>query len=202
VLLLLGGKVPFRLRLEVVAGKAPAEDWNAFLDRLFDHFDRDGDGNLSRAEVRRVMPLPLPGGKELLLDFDRLDADRDGKVTRAELKAFCRAGGFTPVVLTVSGPTADDDRLARLFMSRLDANGDGKLSLDELRRARRALSRYDLNEDETLELAELLSAAPASPRARPARLKEGSAGAKDALLRIDLGPSRGRACGAPEERLG
>src|SRR5437867_1524176 len=73
VLLLPGKKRPFRLGLEVTNGKSSSADWEAFLDRLFDHFDRDGDGSLSRAEAGRLMPLPLPGGKELAIDFDKLD---------------------------------------------------------------------------------------------------------------------------------
>lgn len=186
VLLFPGEGVPFRLRLEM-AGPAPAKDWDEFLDRLFDHFDRDGDGALSRAEAARIVPLPIPGDRELLIDFGRLDADRDGKGSRSELKAFCRGQGFAPVVLTVSGPGADDDRLARLFLTRLDANGDGKLSAGELRRAPRALRKYDLNEDETLDLAELLATAPAGREPGPARLKADSAGEADAMLRIDLG---------------
>src|SRR5262249_8356342 len=65
VLALPGENGPFRLRLDVVIdGKPPTAAWDAFLDRLFDFFDRDGDGWLSRDEVSRMVPLPLPGGKE------------------------------------------------------------------------------------------------------------------------------------------
>src|SRR5262249_50375266 len=110
-----GEKEPVRLRLEIVSDGKPLDgEWEEFLDRLFDHFDRDGDGSLSRAEATRIMPLPLPGGKELVIDFDRLDADQNGKASRAELKAFCRAGGFTPVVLVVTLPTAEDAALESL----------------------------------------------------------------------------------------
>jgi len=185
---LAGGKEPVRLRLEVVRDGKPLDGaWEAFLDRLFDHFDRDGDGSLSKAEAGRVVPLPLPDGKELVIDFDKLDADRDGKASRAELRAFCRAGGFTPVVVVVAPPTAEDAALASLFFGALDADRDGKLTAAELKRAPRALRKYDLNEDESLDLAELLSAVP--PRSQPdaARVKAVAGGDKDAVLRIDLG---------------
>ena len=105
------------------------------------------------------MPLPLPGGKTLTIDFDRLDADRDGKGSKAELKAYCLRHGFTPVVVVCRGRRYEDNRLEALFLKCLDADGDGKLTAAELR-APAALRRYDLDEDETLTLAELWSAAP------------------------------------------
>jgi Ca2+-binding EF-hand superfamily protein len=75
-------------------------------------------------------------------------------------------------------------------MHRLDANGDGKLSADELRCAQRVLRKYDLNEDESLDLAELLSGAP-DRKPGPPSLKAGRVGEKDAVLRIDLGAKPG-----------
>ncbi len=109
VLLLPGGQAPFRLKLEVLLdGASPSVLWNDFLDRLFVFFDRDGDGSLNQAEVSRMFPLPLPGGKDLLLPFARLDADGNGKVSRAELKAFCRSNGFGPILVVLEPTSADD----------------------------------------------------------------------------------------------
>jgi hypothetical protein len=185
-LLLPGQSGALRLRVEVTDGRPVGADWEAFLRCLFDHFDRDGDGWLSRAEAGRIMPLPLVGGNELVIDFDGLDADRNGKGSRVELQAFCRGHGFTPLVLVVSPPTADDARLGHLFLRRLDANHDGRLSAVELRGAHRVLRKYDLNEDEALDLAELLSAC-ADHKAAPACLKAEAPGESDAVLRLDLG---------------
>jgi Ca2+-binding EF-hand superfamily protein len=207
VLLLPGEKEAFRLRVEVNGDRPPSADWEAFLDRLFDHFDRDGDGWLTRAEASCIMPLPLPSplqrGMELTIDFDKADADRNGKVSRAELKAYCRAQGFTPVVLVLAPPTAADATLAHLFLSRLDANGDGKLSAGELHRAPTALRKYDFNEDETLDLGELLP--PSGDRKPgPSNLKVGGGTEKDAVLRIDLGAKTGaslRAKGSQESQF-
>src|SRR5262249_8903989 len=128
VLVLPGGPEPSRLRLEVlVGGPSPPTARGGFLDRPLHWFGPGGDGALNAAEAGRLMPLPLPGGKVLPLDFARLDADGNGKVSREELKTFCRTNGFTPVVTVVDGPSADDLRLADLFQRRLDADGDGKV---------------------------------------------------------------------------
>jgi Ca2+-binding EF-hand superfamily protein len=189
-LLLPGTKEHFRLRLEMtVDGHATAGAWETFLDRLFDWFDRDGDGSLSRDEAERIFPLPLPGGKELSVASAKLDPAGGGKVSRPQWKAFCRANGFHPVVAEVEPPSPADLILADLFLRRLDANGDGKLTRPELRQAPELLRKYDLNEDELLEPSELL--APAAPGARPGavRVRLGKEGdGRDAVLRLDVGP--------------
>jgi Ca2+-binding EF-hand superfamily protein len=189
VLLLPAAGAPCRLGLDVVMdGQSPSAAWESFLDLLFDYFDRDGDGSLSRAEVGRMFPLPLPGRKELALDFARLDADGDGKVTRAELKAFCRTQGFGPVVVVMEPPSADDLRLADLLFRRLDADGDGRLTREELRRAPELLRKLDLNEDEFLDRSELLSVA--GPEAAPDKSsvqQDRAAADADVVLRVDRG---------------
>jgi Ca2+-binding EF-hand superfamily protein len=192
VLMLPGANEPVRLRPDVsVDGQPPTAAWEAFLDRLFDWFDRDGDGSLSRAEADRIFPLPLPGGKELTIDFARIDAGGNGKLGRAGLKAFCRENGFTPVVAVVEPPSADDLRLADLFLRRLDADGDGKLTRAELQRAPESLRKYDLNEDEFLDLAELLASAAPGPRPGEAQVKLGEGGDdRNAVLRLDVGTRR------------
>jgi Ca2+-binding EF-hand superfamily protein len=189
VLLLPCAKGPVRLRVDVVIdGQPPAAAWDAFLDRLFDYFDRDGDGFLSRDEAGRMVPLPLPGRRELTIDFARLDADGDGKASRAEWKGYCRGNGCGPVVVVVEPSSADDLRLGELFFRRLDADGDGKLTRAELRRAPRALHKFDLNDDEFLDLAELLAFAPSAPPPPEAGVKLAGAGEEaEAVLRLDVG---------------
>lgn len=189
ILLLPGAKKPSRLRLDVVVdGQPPTAAWEAFLDRLFDYFDRDGDGLLSRDEASRMVPLPIPGRNELTVDFAKLDADGNGKASRAELKSFCRTNGFAPVVVVVEPPSAADLRLAELLFRWLDANSDSKLTQVELRRAPLLFRKFDLNEDEFLDRAELLASTSSDPRPGKSQLRLGEVrGHADVVLRLHLG---------------
>jgi Ca2+-binding EF-hand superfamily protein len=139
-----------RLQLELtVNGKAPEVAWAAFLDKLFDHFDRDADGILSAAESARVFPLPLAGGRVAKLD---------GQHDRTAFKSFYRDAGFTPVVALVEPAPADTLALGAALFRALDRDRNGKLSVAELRDAPALLRRLDEDEDEVLGAAELLAA--------------------------------------------
>jgi Ca2+-binding EF-hand superfamily protein len=185
LLVLPGAPSPVRLRLDVaVDGQPPAAAWQAFLDRLFDWFDQDGDGFLSRAEVGRMFPLPLLRGQKLIINFARLDTDGSGNVTRSRLRSYCRENGFGPVVAFVEPPSRDDVHLADLFAERLGS----PLNRAALRQAPELLRKYDLNEDEALEPAELLASAGPARLPDGPRVKLGPAnGEADARLRLDLG---------------
>jgi Ca2+-binding EF-hand superfamily protein len=191
--LLRGVERDYRLGLDVTTdGQSPSTAWEAFLDRLFDWFDRNGDGSLGRAEVSRIFPLPLPERNELTIDFDKLDANGDGKATRAELKTYCRDRGFGPVVLTVESPSAEDVRLAGLFRRCLTAIGDEKLTGVKLKRAPDMLRRCDLNEDGFLQQSELLSSAPAGSKPGGPQVKLGGIGeTPDAVLQMNIGGKSG-----------
>src|SRR5262249_41367181 len=153
------------LRLEVTAdGKPPDAAWAAFLDRMFDHFDRDGDGFLSPAEAGPVVPLPLAHGRGGTNDFKKPDPARGGKGAPAEFREFYRAAGFTPVVVVVRPAPAEVLALGDALFRHLDRDGDGKLTAAELRQAPALLRRLDEDEDEVLTAAELLGPSlPAGP---------------------------------------
>lgn len=187
-LLFPAGDTPARLRVEPL-GPSPEVAWAAFLDKLFAHFDRDGDGFLSEAEAKRVFPLPLPEGREVAPDFAALDADRAGKVTPAQFRAFYRARGFTPLTVIARSAPADALALGDALFRHLDRDGDGQLSADELRRAPALLKKLDEDEDEVLTAAELLGANPAAPAAKPVGLKAAPPGkyTPDAILRLEPG---------------
>ncbi len=53
------------------------------------------DGFLSEAEAKRVLPLPLPGGKESALDFAAIDTNNSGRIL-FDVRESYRKNGFTP----------------------------------------------------------------------------------------------------------
>ncbi len=174
------------LALDVTAGgKSSEAAWAAFLDRLFDHFDRSADDALAPAEYERVFALPLADGRAAKPDFAAFDADKDGKLTRAEFRAGWRAAGFTPVVVRVAPAPADVMRLGRAAFSHLDRDGNGVLSAAELRQTAALLHRFDEDEDEVLTAAELLATASATALP-PAGVTAGT-GAAPAALKLAVG---------------
>lgn len=185
---------PARLRVAVAgdADPSPEAAWADFLDRLFDHFDRDGNRSLSPEEAGRVFPLPLPGGKQIAPDFAAFDADRDGKATPAEFRAFYRQAGFAPVVVVPRPPARNDGRLAIAAFRHLDRDGDGKLSAVELANAPKLIRRLDEDEDETVSAAEVLATGPVpDPPADGAAWPEPAPLARaepDAILTVPLAP--------------
>ncbi|VTR98491.1 probable calmodulin : Probable calmodulin OS=Planctomyces maris DSM 8797 GN=PM8797T_28919 PE=4 SV=1: EF-hand_5: EF-hand_5: EF-hand_7: EF-hand_5: EF-hand_5 [Gemmata massiliana] len=183
------GEKSARLRLEVVTdGPAPEVAWAAFLEKLFTHFDRDNDGKLSAAEAKRVFPLPLPGGREVAMDFAALDKTQSGRIAPVEFRAFYRDRGFTPVTIVNQPASAETLALSDALFRHLDRDNDGKLSAAELRRATGLLQRFDENEDEVLTAAELLGEARDTFKSEPTGLKlvPVEKNVSDAKLRLAL----------------
>lgn len=161
-----------RLELSVrVSDRPPDEAWSKFLDALFDHFDRDGNGSLDATEAARVFPLPLADGREAAMDFQKLDANHDDKASKAEFRAYYRAAGFTREVVQVRPAAAATVALGDAVFRHLDRDGDGQLSVAELRDAPSLLNRFDEDEDEALTPAELLAGfKPPAKRSAETRL--------------------------------
>jgi Ca2+-binding EF-hand superfamily protein len=179
-------------RLRVVAtadGFSPEFAWGNFLDKLFDHFDRNGDGFLSETEAARVFPLPLPGGRSVKMDFAKVDTNKDGKISRDEFKSYYRKAGFAPVISVIRPPTPDQRRTSAALFLHLDLDSDGKLTRAELEKAIALLRRFDENEDEILTPAELLALeAPTKEIAGESVLKAVSTeGTPVASLRLEHG---------------
>ena len=114
-------------------------------DSRFARADTDRNGALSRAEVDRGLPGIAP-------HFDEIDRNRDGSLTPEELRAWSAdrkgeqrkgEGGFAEHFRRAD--TNGDGALSRAEVDkalprlggkfdRVDANHDGKLTQDELRR--------------------------------------------------------------------
>src|SRR5262249_13069542 len=153
-----------RLHLEI-NGKPFADVWDEFLNKLFAHLDLDGDGVLTKKEMERV-----PSAQDFLMFLngqyynvqgqfarpDEIDNNpKDGKITREELAAYYARAGITSFRATLGGGRNASGQLTDILFRRLDLNGDGKLSPQEIAVAHRTLRKLDLDEDEMLSREEL-----------------------------------------------
>jgi Ca2+-binding EF-hand superfamily protein len=89
-------------------GKISRVEFDAESAALFKRLDKNGDGKIASDEV----PARHWGGKGPM--FGQMDTDKDGKVTKAEF-------------------TAAEDKI----FQKLDANGDGVITPDEMQAAHR-----------------------------------------------------------------
>ncbi len=86
-------------------GSVSSDEWNSFHAAQFDRFDANGDGNLSADEQKAIMP----GGPGPEQGPGGMDSDVDGSISKQEWTDF-HSSMFT----------------------RMDANGDGLLTSDDL----------------------------------------------------------------------
>lgn len=122
----------------------------------FEQMDRNRDGQVSAAEYRAF-------GDEL---FSRLDRDRNRQLTAEELRLPVAVGSASPAPSGRTGgapPPPDSTGPARRVdaaqaaFARIDRNGDGVITGDELDAARRAaFKRLDTSRDGRLTAAEIL----------------------------------------------
>jgi len=109
--------------------------------------DKDGNGKISREEMPEPM-IPL---------FERADADGDGCLDEKELMALAnRFGGPGGPRRGTGRPGGGADRGGPGRLMDLDADGNGKLSKDELpERMQPQFSRIDTNGDGFIDREEL-----------------------------------------------
>jgi len=102
-------------------------------------YDRDGDGSLSKEE--------LPA--RFRHNFAKLDANKDGKVSREELEKGLahlhskrRPSDFIHILVEMSDCDeccAEELATVYTFLRKMDRDGDGKISAEELKASREAL---------------------------------------------------------------
>lgn len=142
-------------------GRFPPGEPKEMIARI----DKNGDGKIQKEEA----PERMREG------FDRMDTNKDGSIDLAEFGRFAAMirGENPPANPNPASPNATPNRpegnpnfppFARIF----DADGNGEISASEIASAGDALKKLDKNGDGKLTGEELLSGAGAPPPGRPA----------------------------------
>lgn len=159
LLLTAGGPVAIRVtcRLDEAAVESSVR---TLSQRLMPLFDGDRDGSLLKDEAAKLPAYGRFGQSWRVGEFwSELDvAPRDGSISTDELAAHIAASLQLRLQLT-AGSSARAQRLD--LRQRLDTNGDGLITADELQRAAEALHQCDFDNDGTYSLVELESLAQA-----------------------------------------
>jgi Ca2+-binding EF-hand superfamily protein len=157
---------PVRVRLSVaLAGKPAEETWRTALDGLFAHCDRNADGTLESAERGLFANAGGRRGRQFVV-VDGIAytqpqqppvsfTETNGKVGRGAFRDGYRQAGLGPITVEPVVPRTDSKALTDALFQHLDADGDGKLSLAELKAARTRLAALDVDEDEAITSDEL-----------------------------------------------
>lgn len=158
---------PVRIRVTALSeGKTLDETWRDRLKKAFDYFDRDGSGSLDAKEVGFVIPDQglnriftdgvYAGGATDFPTLAKLDTDRDGRVSFEEFVAsYVRSANGLLRPLPVQFDSAANTAVTEAIFKLMDANGDGKLTRDEVLAVEKLLATRDADEDECLNMQEL-----------------------------------------------
>jgi Ca2+-binding EF-hand superfamily protein len=158
-------------------GVAPVGAAAAGPNGLFAALDTDGDGIISRAELRKAV-----------VSLRKLDADNDGAITLAECGGGAVAAGGAAIA--GNGPNEWMDRI----MAK-DKNGDGRLTPEELNVGEmQMLQGADLNSDGAIDRQELaqMGKGQAGAAGRPGNNFAGGANAGPGLGRRGNNEAMGR----------
>jgi Ca2+-binding EF-hand superfamily protein len=139
--------------------------WDRYMNKLFDHFDRNGDGVLSKEETERVPNVNylrnhLAGAigagdpQNQTVKMAEMDTDKNGTVSRAEFADYFRRSGFTPLNFNLGSNQPNTDAINDALFKYLEGE-DGKLTKERAAKAPLTLARLDTDEDEMITAEEL-----------------------------------------------
>lgn len=156
-----------------IDGKNPHQLFEQYVEDLMTSLDADHDGVLTLEETKGHLLTAVDAAQAQLVtrsgavvnDLSPDTSPRDGKVTKAELLTYFKRIGLNPFAM-VYQPRSNQQGGARRarqpnnlpevpLFARLDSNGDGKLSTEELAGALQTMRKLDLDDDETISEAEL-----------------------------------------------
>lgn len=177
------------VRLELIPTGSSADAaravWRSnYLDR-FRTFDRDNNGYLDASESNNDFVF-----RDLFAFFD---ADKDGKVFEKELVAALDGVGDLATDAARGLTAVDVSESGRGLFGLIDTDGDGRLSVRELRVASKLVARFDADKDGLLAPAEI-------PRRFLANLSRGLASAGFAPRPVGFAP--GGMTGTPRPPVG
>jgi len=110
-------------------------DFDSIGKQLLRQFDKDGNGYLDMAE--------LAGQRQQLSLYDE---DGDGKAYPAEISGYFARQSAPPATQVLANVAQQGNSLFQT----LDANGDGRLGLREMRAASERLTALDKDRDQTI----------------------------------------------------
>lgn len=172
------------------AGELPTGTFVPDPARFFQRLDLNGDGKLALGE------LPEPLRERMKPLYDRLgktEIDRDEFAKVAE--RMRREGG-----LPMPGDRGRmEGRGGPLFFRKLDKNGDGKLSKEELQKAGEIFDDLDANKDGLLDVRELFGPRPGGDGAAEDRQPAAPTSEKAATPEASGKPKAAAAADAPEK---
>ncbi len=154
--LFLAGEHPVVVRVHMLIDGAGIDALRrVYSDYMFRQLDSDDDSSLSDQEARQIRAIGSWAEKAMVLGDRWVEIDvepRDAKISADEFSAYFNAAVGQPFTLTATPERAE--QTVRLFV-RLDVDGNGRLTANELKTAARTLRKLDLDDDETYSIEEL-----------------------------------------------